>query len=304
MCYEDKGEVSGTAGQETRLRLTRAQTEREKPQETAGAFSVACFLLLLSASPHCWGLRPPLSLSLYLLSCNNQQWLPRVSQARLYASSVQFSRSVMSDSLQPHESQHARPPCPSPTPGVHPNSCPSSPCCHPAISSCHFSISHVWMWELDHKEGWAPKNWCFWTVVLEKNLRVPWTARRSNQSMLKEVSPEYSLEGLMLKLKLQYFGHLMQRTDSSEKTLMLGKTEGRRRRRRQRMRWLDGITNSWTWVWASSGSWWWTGRPNMLQSMGSQSRTRLRNWTKLITHLCRVCTASRGPDREKWTRAF
>ena len=75
-------------------------------------------------------------------------------------------------------------------------------------------------------------------------LRVPWTARRSNQFILKEISPEYSLEGLMLKLKLQYFGHLMRRTDSFEKTLMLGKIEGRRRRGRQRMRWLDGITDS------------------------------------------------------------
>ena len=101
------------------------------------------------------------------------------------------------------------------------------------------------MWELDHKESWVLKNWCFWTVVLEKTvvLRVPWTARRSNQSILKEISPEYSLEGLMLKLKLQYFSHLMQRTDSFEKTLMLGKMEGRRRWR-QRMRWLDGITDS------------------------------------------------------------
>ena len=75
-------------------------------------------------------------------------------------------------------------------------------------------------------------------------MRVPWTARRSNQSILKEISPEYSLEGLMLKLKLQYFGHLMRRTDSFEKTLMLGKIEGERRRGRQRMRWLDGITDS------------------------------------------------------------
>ena len=75
-------------------------------------------------------------------------------------------------------------------------------------------------------------------------MRVPWTARRSNQSILKEISPEYSLEGLMLKLKLQYFGHLMGRTDSFEKTLMLGKIEGRRRRGQQRMRWLDGITDS------------------------------------------------------------
>ena len=100
------------------------------------------------------------------------------------------------------------------------------------------------MWELDYKENWAPKNWYFWTVVLDKTLRVPWTARRSNQSVLKKISPEYSLEGLMLKLKIQYFGHLMQITDSLEKTLMLGKTEGRRRRERQRMRWLDGITDS------------------------------------------------------------
>ena len=81
-------------------------------------------------------------------------------------------------------------------------------------------------------------------MVLEKTLESAWTARRSNQSVLKEISPEYSLEGLILKLKLQYFGHLMRRTDSSEKTLMLGKIEGRRRRGRQRMRWLDGITDS------------------------------------------------------------
>ena len=109
-----------------------------------------------------------------------------------------------------------------------------------------FSSSHVWMWELDYKykESWVLKNWCFWTVLLEKTLESPWTARRSNQSILKEISPEYSLEGLMLKLKLQYFGYLMQRIDSFEKTLMLGKIEGRRRRGRQRMRWLDGITNS------------------------------------------------------------
>ena len=81
-------------------------------------------------------------------------------------------------------------------------------------------------------------------MVLEKTLRVPWTARKSSQSIAKEISPEYSLEGLMLKLKLQYFGHLMCRTDSLEKTLMLGKIEGRRRRERQRMRWLDGVTDT------------------------------------------------------------
>ena len=100
------------------------------------------------------------------------------------------------------------------------------------------------MWELDYKEGWAPKNWCFWTVVLEKTLDSPLDHRRSNQSFLKEISPECSLEGLRLKVKLQSFGHLMWRTDSLEKTLMLGKIEGGRRRGQQRMRWLDGITNS------------------------------------------------------------
>jgi len=100
------------------------------------------------------------------------------------------------------------------------------------------------MWELDHKEGWVPKNWCSWTVVLEKLLRVPWIARRPNWSIVKEIIPKYSLKGLMLKLKLQYFGHRMGRPDSLEKTLMLGKIEGGRRRGRQRMRWLDGITDS------------------------------------------------------------
>ena len=95
------------------------------------------------------------------------------------------------------------------------------------------------------KESWAPKNWCFWTVVLEKTLeRVPWTAGRSNQSILKEISPGCSLEGLMLKLKLQYFGCLIRRADLFEKTLMLGKIEGGRKRGQQRMRWLDGITDS------------------------------------------------------------
>ena len=108
-----------------------------------------------------------------------------------------------------------------------------------------FSISHVWMWEFDHKEGCECKRidafelWCW-----RRLLRVLWTARISNQSILKEVSPKYSLEGLMLILKLQCFGPLMQGADSLEKTMMLGKIEGRKRRGRQRMRWLDGITNS------------------------------------------------------------
>ena len=99
------------------------------------------------------------------------------------------------------------------------------------------------MWELDCKESWVPKNWCFWTVVLEKTLESPLDCKRSNQSILK-ISSGCSLEGLMFKLKLQYFGHLKGRADSLVKTLMLGKIEGRRRRGWQRMKWLDGITDS------------------------------------------------------------
>jgi len=106
------------------------------------------------------------------------------------------------------------------------------------------SSSYVWMWELDYEESWELKNWCFWTVVLEKTLESPLDCKEIQPVILKEISPGCSLEGLMLKLKLQYFGHLIQRADSFEKTLMLGRIEGRRRRGWQRMRWLDGITDS------------------------------------------------------------
>ena len=109
-------------------------------------------------------------------------------------------------------------------------------------SQCYsFSSSYVWMSELDHKEGWALKNWYFWTVLLGKTLENPLDSR-SSQSVPKEINPEYSLERLMLKL--QYFGNLMRNVNSLEKILMLGKIEGRRRRIWQRMRWLDGITDS------------------------------------------------------------
>ena len=107
-----------------------------------------------------------------------------------------------------------------------------------------FSSSHVWMWELDGEENWVLKNWCFWTVVLEKTLESPLDFKEIQPVHLKEINPGCSLEGLMLKLKLQYFGHLMRRVDSLEKTLILGGIGGRRRRGWQRMRWLDGITDS------------------------------------------------------------
>ena len=100
------------------------------------------------------------------------------------------------------------------------------------------------MWELGYKESWVQKNWWFWTMVLDKTLESPLDSKRYNQSILEEISPGCLFEELILKLKLQYFGHLMWRADSLEKTLMLGKIEDGRRRGRQRMRWFDGITDS------------------------------------------------------------
>ena len=107
-----------------------------------------------------------------------------------------------------------------------------------------FSCGHVWMWELDCEEGWAPKDWCFWTVVLEKTLESPLDCKEIQPVHPKGISPGCSLEGLMLKRKLQYFGHLMWRINSLERTLLLGGIRGRRRRGWQRMRWLDGTSDS------------------------------------------------------------
>ena len=125
-------------------------------------------------------------------------------------------------------------------------------------------------WELDYKESWALKNWCFWIAMLEKTLESPLDLKEIQ--ILVEISPQYSLEGVMLKLKLQYFGHLMRRADSLENILMPRKIAGGRIRGRQRMKWNCWMASpsQWRWVWVNFGNWWWTGRPGMLQSMGTQ----------------------------------
>ena len=141
--------------------------------------------------------------------------------------------------------------------------------------SPHNCFAHF---QSDYKESRMQKNWCFWTVVLEKTPESPLDCKEM------EISPECSLEGLMLKLKLQYFGHLMWRADSFEKTLMLGKIEGRKTGNdRGWDGWMASPTQ-WTWVWVNSRSWWWTGRPGMLQSMGHKeldTTEQLNDWTEL-----------------------
>ena len=163
-------------------------------------------------------------------------------------------------------------------------------CC----SLCVEWPSPIWLcsWALTHPRRLSSS----WVFTVKPSLGAPaqlgslslWTIlasalhcgiRRSNQSILKEISPEYSLEGLMLKLKIQYFGHLMWRADSLEKTRMLWKIEGRRRRGWQRMNGWKASLTQWTWVWLNSGSWWWTGRPGVLRFMGLQRVGH--DWTEL-----------------------
>ena len=175
----------------------------------------------------------------------------------------------------------------------------------PSSQGYGFSCGHVWMWELDCEESWALKNWYFWSVVLEQTLESPLDC--------KEIQPVHS-EGdqpwdffgkMMLKLKLQYFGHLVRRVDSLEKTLMLGGIGGRRRRGRQRVRWLGGITDSMD-ASLNSRSWWWIGRPGVLRFMELQRvrhdwaiELKTKNKSKVTWGVWRQSTWKREKQRNR-----
>ena len=165
------------------------------------------------------------------------------------------------------------------------------------------------MWELDCEEGWVPKNWCFWTVVLEKTLESPLDCKEIQPVHPKGNQSWCLLEGLMLRLKLQYLGHLIQRVDSLEKTLMLGGIGGRRRRGRQRMRWLDGITNLMhmslgeLWEWVMDKEAWRTAIHGV-----AKSRTQLSDWTEQLVDVPHIMFPSPSvlfsinqlPRKQQW----
>ena len=163
------------------------------------------------------------------------------------------------------------------------------------------------MWELNHKEGWALKNQCFWTVVLEKTLESCLDCKKIKPISLKEISPEYSLEGLMLKLKLQYFGHLKEETTHWKRPWCCVRLQaGGEWDDREWDGWMTSPTR-WTWIWASSGRWWRTGRPGMLQSMGlqrvrhewmmEQKQATMLNPDKELCHILQSCRPRRRKQK-------